>query len=222
MEISTVEEVGDDVRNTPAADPSDCKTHQIPSLTPSQQSQFSQLLDNYSHLFAESDHELGRTGLVEMGIETGDHPPIRQRPYRSPLTQRAVIEKHINDMLAAKIINLSSSPWASPLVTVPKKDGTTRMSVDFRNLNNISVKNAYPLPNIDDIFTHLGKARVFSCLDMKSGYWQIKMADKDKCKTAFTTHVGLFEFNVMPFGLTNAPSVFQELMNDAGRPLSRC
>ena len=147
-----------------------------------------------------------------MEIETGDHPPIHQRPYRSPLSQRTVIE-HVNDMLSANVIRSSSSPWASPLVTVPKKDGTTRFCVDYRKLNNVSVRNAYPLPNNDDIFTHLGKAKFYSCLDLKSGYWQIKMATKDKAKTAFTSHQGLFELNVMPFGLNNAPSVFQELMN---------
>ena len=182
-------------------------------LTERQQAEFQDLLNKHNTLFAKTDRELGRTDLVEMEIDTGDHPPIHQRPYRSPLSQRTVIEQHVNDMLSADVIKSSSSPWASPLVTVPKKDGTTRFCVDYRKLNNVSVRNAYPLPNIDDIFTHLGNAKFYSCLDLKSGYWQIRMADKDKAKTAFTSHLGLFEFNVMPFGLTNAPSVFQELMN---------
>ena len=146
---------------------------------------------------------------MEMEIDTGDYPPIHQRPYHSPLSQRTVIEQHINDMLSANVIQSSSSPWASPFMTVPKKDGTTRFCVDYRKLNNVSVRNAHPLPNIDDIFTHLGKAKFYGCLDLKSRYWQIKMADKDKAKTTFTSHLGLFKFNVMPFGLTNALSVFQ-------------
>ena len=93
-----------------------------------------------------------------------------------------------------------------------KKDGSKRFCVDFRRLNKITVKNCYPLPLIDDILALLGKAKYFTSLDLKSGYWQVAMDEKDKHKTAFTCHKGLFEFNVMPFGLSNAPAVFQELM----------
>ena len=155
----------------------------------------------------------GRKDLVEMTVDTQGHLPIKQKPYRSALTQHETIEKHISKMLDAGVVQESASPWASPVVIVPKKDGSLRLCINYRKLNNITVKNCYPLPNIDDIITYLGQAKYLSCLDLKSGYWQMAMNKGDKEKTAFVTHQGLYEFNVMPFDLTNAPSVFQELMN---------
>ena len=96
---------------------------------------------------------------------------------------------------------------------VDKKDGSKRFFVDFRRLNKVTKKNSYPLPLIDDILALLGKAKYFTSLDLKSCYWQVAMDEKDKEKTTFACHKGLFEFNVMPFGLSNAPAVFQELMS---------
>ena len=114
-------------------------------------------------------------------------------------------------MLKAKVIRRSNSPWSFPVVIVDKKDGSKRFCVDFRKLNQITKPNSYPLPLIDAILALLGKAKYFTSLDLKSGYWQVLMDEKDKEKTAFACHRGLFEFNVMPFGLSNAPAVFQEL-----------
>ena len=110
-------------------------------------------------------------------------------------------------------INLARSPWAFPIVVVDKKDGSKRFCVDFRRLNKVSKIVSYPLPLIDDILTQLGGAKYFTSLDLKSGYWQVKVDEGDKEKTAFTCHKRLFEFNAMPFGLSNAPGVFQELMS---------
>ena len=102
-------------------------------------------------LFAKSDLDLGCTDLVKATIETGDHPPIKQRPYRLPFSQRKLVEEHIQKMLQAGIISPSRSPWSSPIVIVDKKDGQKRFCVDLRALNKIVVKNSYPLPRIDDI-----------------------------------------------------------------------
>jgi hypothetical protein len=115
-------------------------------------------------------------------------------------------------MLDANIIRRSRSPWSFPVVIVDKKDGSKRFCVDFRKLNQITKKNSYPLPLIDDILALLGNAKFFSSLDLKSGYWQVLMDERDKEKTAFACHKGLFSFEKMPFGLCNAPSIFQELM----------
>ncbi len=115
-------------------------------------------------------------------------------------------------MLKQGVIRPSNSPWASPIVIVKKKDGTDRFCIDFRKLNQITRKDAFPLPNITEILDQLGKAQIFSSLDLASGYWQIPMLDRDKEKTAFTTFMGLFEWTVMPFGLTNAPATFQRAM----------
>ena len=176
-------------------------------------SDFETLMNDNLDLFAESDLQLGRTGLVKISIDTGDHPPIKQKPYRTPFSQRPQIEKTLSGMLEANIIRPSTSPWASPIVVVPKKDGSKRMCVDYRKINNITHKNSYPLPDISEILSSFKDAKVFSSLDLKSGYWQIEVDEKDKEKTAFTCHLGLYEFNVLPFGLTAAPPVFQFLIN---------
>jgi hypothetical protein len=164
-------------------------------------------------LFASKDSELGHTDTVRMKIDTGDTSPIKLRPYRTPMKNRQVIDKTVDEMLDANIIKRSRSPWSFPVVIVDKKDGTKRFCVDFRKLNKVTKKNSYPLPLIDDILALLGKAKYFTSLDLKSGYWQVLMDENDKEKTAFACHRGLFEFNVMPFGLSNAPAIFQELMS---------
>ncbi len=170
------------------------------------------LIEQNADLFATSDLDLGKTETTSMRINTGNHPPVRLKPYRTALRQKDVVEKAVDEMLAADIITPSKSPWSFPVVVVEKKDGSKRFCVDFRQLNQISKNYVWPLPHIDDILASFGTAKCFSSLDLKSGYWQVPMDPADKQKTAFTCHKGLFEFNVMPFGLTNAPSVFQELM----------
>ena len=164
-------------------------------------------------LFAEKDTELGKTQTVKMKIDTGDHKPIKLKPYRTPFTKRPIVDKAIDDMLAANVIQPSRSPWSFPIVIVDKKDGSKRFCTDFRKLNLISKKSSWPLPVIDDMLAVLGKAEFFTTLDLKSGYWQIPIDENDKEKTAFTCHRGLYEYNVMPFGLANAPGIFQELMS---------
>ena len=164
-------------------------------------------------LFANKDSELGHTETVKMQLDVGDNEPIKMRPYRTPIKNREVIDKAVDEMLDANVICRSRSPWSFPVVIVDKKDGSKRFCVDFRRLNKITKKNSDPLPLIDDILALLGKAKYFTSLDLKSGYWQVAMDEKDKEKTAFACHKGLFEFNVMPFGLSIAPAVFQELMS---------
>ena len=166
----------------------------------------------YEDVFVLSGEDLCCTILAEHRIDTGDHAPIKQYPRRTPFVQRAKIASLISDMEKKGVISPSVSPWASPVVLVPKKDGSTRFCVDFRRLNTIPKKDVYPLPRIEDILDTLGRARYFTTLDLSAGYWQIPLDQSAKEKTAFTTHCGLFEFNRMPFGLCNAPSTFQRLM----------
>ena len=117
---------------------------------------------NNKDLFASKDSELGHTDVVKMEVDVGDQKPIKMRPYRTPLKNREVIDKAVDEMLDANIIKRSRSPWSFPVVIVDKKDGSKRFCVDFRKLNQITKKNSYPLPLIDDILALLGKAKYFS------------------------------------------------------------
>ena len=172
-----------------------------------------EVLTRNSDIFAEKDLELGHTYAAKMKINTDDHQPIKLRPYRAPLNNRRVIDEAIDEMLSAKVIERSYSPWSFPVVIVDKKDGSRPFCVDFRKLNATTKPISYPLPLIDDILAQLGQAKYFTSLDLQSGYWQVLIDENDKEKTAFACHRGLFQFNVMTFGLTAAPAIFQKLMS---------
>jgi hypothetical protein len=139
--------------------------------------------------------------------------PISRRLYRMPPNELAELKIQLQDLLEKGFIQPSSSPWGCPAIFVKKKDQTLRMCVDYRPLNEVTIKNKYPLPRIDILFDQLTVARVFSKIDLRSGYHQIRIRPEDIPKTAFTTRYGLFEYLVMSFGLTNAPAHFTYLMN---------
>ncbi|WVZ84421.1 hypothetical protein U9M48_031458 [Paspalum notatum var. saurae] len=140
--------------------------------------------------------------------------PIAKRPYRMAPIEQEEVKKNIDELLAKGYIRPSSSPWAFPVLLVEKKDtNEKRMCVDYRALNEVTIKNKYPLPRIDDLFDQLQGACAFSKIDLRSGYHQLKIRPSDIPKTAFTTKYGLYEYLVMSFGLTNAPAYFMHLMN---------
>lgn len=183
-------------------------------LTESQIQEIRNLLLSQKDVFARNPKRPERTTRVKHKINTGDHPPIKQRSYRQSPTEQEIIEKEVREMLANGVIRLSKSPWSSPVVLVKKKDGTIRFCVDFRKLNEITKKDVYPLPRIDETLNKLKGMKYFTALDLASGYWQVEIDEEDKEKTAFITAIGLFEFNVMPFGLCNAPATFQRMMDE--------
>ena len=182
-------------------------------LTVEEKSQLFHLLLAYADVFADAEDGLGRTRVVKHSIVTGDNPPIKQSCRRAPPSKREHVRQLIQDMLKKDVIQPSSSPWASPVVIVQKKDGSYRFCVDYRKINTITRKDAYPLPRIDDTIEALSGSQWFSTLDLLWGYWQVEMSEEDRAKTAFSTHEGLYEFKVMPFGLCNAPATFQRLMD---------
>jgi hypothetical protein len=139
--------------------------------------------------------------------------PISKRPYRMPPKELAELKTQLQELLDKGYIRPSSSPWGCPALFVKKKDGSLRMCVDYRPLNAVTIKNKYPLPRIDVLFDQLGGAKVFSKIDLRSGYHQINIRPCDIPKTAFSTRYGLYEFLVMSFGLTNALAYFMYLMN---------
>ncbi|BHF65296.1 hypothetical protein SprV_0200830600 [Sparganum proliferum] len=177
------------------------------------------LIFQNSAAFAWDGEPLGRTNVLQHTIDTGSARPIRQPPRRVPVHFQKQLEQTIKDMLDKHVIRPSSSPWASPIVLVKKKDGSVRLCVDYRKLNAVTVKDSFPLPRIDTTLEALAGAACFSTLNLQSGYWQVEMAPEDRPKTAFSIPSGLYEFETMPFGLANAPATFQRLMASVLRDL---
>ncbi|MDD9817374.1 MAG: RNase H-like domain-containing protein [Gammaproteobacteria bacterium] len=194
----------------------------VEGLTETECQDVCQLLTEFSDVFSAGPHDLGCTDLIKHHIDTGLSMPVRQPPRRLPLTKREDAERSICEMQEMDVIEPSSSPWSSPIVLVQKKDGTSRFCVDYRRLNDITHKDSYPLPRIDDTIEALSGVEWFSTLDLRSGYWQVPLDESSKEKTAFSTGRGLWQFKVMPFGLCNAPATFERLMEQvlAGLPLS--
>jgi hypothetical protein len=151
---------------------------------------------------------------VEFAIDPlPETAPISKRLYRMSLEELRELKKQLTELQEAGYIRPSSSPWGAPVLFVQKKDGSQRMCVDYRSLNDVTVKNKYPLPRIEDLFDQMRGARVILKIDLRSGYHQMKIRPSDISKTAFSTRYGLYEFTVMSFGLTNAPAYFMNLMN---------
>jgi len=181
------------------------------NLTSLQKNKLANLLDEFSNI-SVGQEDLGCTGIVKHQRDIGNHSPIKQALRHVPMHQQETLRKHVEEMLQHGVVQPSTSPWAAPIVLVKKKDGTRRFCVDYWKLNDMTRKDAYPLPHIDETLDALSGVRVFSTLDLASGYWQVEMDPADAEKTVFASRHGLFGFQVMPFGLCNAPGTFQTLM----------
>ncbi|GJR90971.1 putative reverse transcriptase domain-containing protein [Tanacetum coccineum] len=144
--------------------------------------------------------------------------PVARAPYRLAPSEMKELSEQLQELSDKGFIRPSSSPWGAPVLFVKKKDGSFRMCIDYRELNKLTVKNRYPLPRIDDLFDQLQGSSIYSKIDLRSGYHQLRVREQDVPKTAFRTRYGHYEFQVMPFGLTNAPAVFMDLMNRVCKP----
>ena len=200
-------------------------------ISPKTQKAFDKLCEKYDDIISKNSSDIGKTMLVEMEIDTGNHPPIASKPYTLPLKNYDWVQKEIETLERAGIIERSISPWASPVVIVPKKRAPgepprRRMCVDYRKINKLQPEvtktdggkgfiSLIPLPKIDELYTKLKGYKVFSSLDLRSGYYHIGLKDSAKPKSAFVlSSLGKYQFNRVPFGLAQAPAYFQKLIND--------
>ena len=182
-------------------------------ISESEREQLYSLLVEFADVFSFSSKDLGRTKELKHHIFTSDAQPVHLPPRRIPQARREELRGLLRDMLESDVIQQSDSPWPSPIVLAKKHDGTARFCVDYRKVNEVTRKDAYPLPRVDDTLDTLVGSKIFTTLDLASGYWQVEVALEDQPKTAFTTPEGLYQFKVMPFGLCNAPATFQRLMD---------
>ena len=172
-----------------------------------------QILEENISVFSKGDYDLGWTDLVTHKIDTGDNRPVRQPLRRYPPLHLQSIDERLSEMLDQGIIEPAASPWASNIVLAKKKDGSFRCCIDFRQVNDLTKKDAYPLPRTDMCLDAMAGSCYFSTFDLRSGFHQVALAEEDREKTAFITRRGQFQFTTMPFGLCNAVATFQRLMD---------
>ncbi|GJT31408.1 putative reverse transcriptase domain-containing protein [Tanacetum coccineum] len=177
------------------------------------------IIQEFPEVFPEDLHVLPPARQVEFQIDLVlGAAPVARAPYRLAPAELQELSTQLQELFDRGFIRPSSSPWGAPVLFVKKKDGSFRMCIDYRELNKLTVKNRYPLPRIDDLFNQLQGSRVYSKIDLRSGYHQLRVRKEDIPKTAFRTRYGHYEFQVMPFGLTNALTIFMDLMNRVCKP----
>ena len=216
--------------------PADIEVHrkinlQDADISDEHQNAFKELCHEFKDIFLVDSGDIGKTPLVEMEIDTGDSPPITQKPYTLPLKHAEWVQKELEILEKAGVIVRSVSPWASPIVVVPKRTAPgeppkRRLCVDYQAINSLlpPVKKAFskakgistlvPLPKIDEIYARLKDSKIYSTFDMRSGYYHMVLSEESRPKSAFVSAYGKWEFKRCPFGLAQAPAYFQRLVNE--------
>ena len=216
--------------------PTDIEVHrkvelQDADITEDQRNAFKELCTEFNDIFSTDSGDIGKIPLLEVEIDTGDSLPITQKPYTLPLKHTAWVQRELEILEKAGVIVRSVSPWASPIVVVPKRTApgnplNQRLCVDYRALNSLlpPVKKAFskakgiltlvPLPKIDEIYARLKGSNIYSTFDMRSGYYHMVLSEKSRPKSAFMSSFGKWEFKRCPFGLAQAPAYFQRLINE--------
>ena len=191
--------------------------------------QFEEMCNKHPEGFSKNNKDIGRTTLIEMEIDTGDSLPVAQNPYMLPLKHHEWVRKEIETLVKAGVIERSLSPWASPVIVVPKKSAPDELPrrclcVDYWKVNALQKEvkqtdkgtgclSLYPLPRIDEMFAKLKGAKCFSTIDLRSGYYHIGLTRESRAKSAFVAPIGKWEFKRTPFGLSQAPAYFQLLID---------
>lgn len=185
-------------------------------LTEEQNRNIHDLLEKHKDIFSKGDTDIGKCDKVKHRIELDNEIPFKQRHRRIPPAMIEEVRQHLEQLLSAGVIRRSNSPWCQNVVLVRKPgSGKLRMCIDYRMLNNRTIKDSYALPRMEEVFDCLNKAKVFSVIDMKSGYHQVEIEEEHKQRTAFTVGpLGFYEYNKLPFGLCNSPATYQRLMED--------
>ena len=177
------------------------------------------VIKEFPDVFPEELSRVPPEREVDLSIEVVQGTtPISRAPYRMALTELKELKTQLQELLDMGFIRTSVSPWGASVLFVKKKDETLRICIDYRKINKVTVKNKHPLPRIEDLFDQLKRASVFSKIDLRSGYYQLRVKEVDVLKAAFRTRYGHYEFLVMPFGFTNAPAAFIDLMNRVFHP----
>ena len=213
---------------SPADVPGPCKVQmQDKDITTDIRQKFKELCEEYGEAFSKNNEDISRTKLVKMDIDTGDSPPVSSRPYALPLKQYEWVQREIKSLEHVSVITKSMSKWASPIVIVPKKSAPReplkrRLCVDFRKVNELQQEvitagktkgqiSIHPLPKIDEMYAKLKGAKVYSTIDLRSGYHHITLGKSSRAKTAFVTPFGKYKFLMIPFGLAQSPAYFNYL-----------
>ena len=206
---------GSDQGHAPSLCPDIASLQFGPALKPEEREQLEEMVREFQDIFAWRDADLGFTDLVKHRIVLTDDRPIAQAYRPIPRSALSEVRQHLDDLLKRGIIQPSSSPYAAPVVLVRKKSGELRLCCDYRKINAITRRDAFPIPRIEEQLDALGGSKFFSSLDLASGYHQVELEEESRPKSAFVCPFGLFEWTRMPFGLTGAPSTFQRLMTQA-------